>query len=174
MNNESSEIIQILSSAFNEFAENKELELAPEDMTKAMEEVDEWIYEGINNGVYRCGFAITQSAYDDAVKKLFASMDRLEDLLATRPYVAGDKFTLSDIRLWQTLIRFDEVYVVYFKCDKRKVSEYPNIMGYMRRLWKMDGFKETTNMAHIKGHYYTSHGKLNYYGVIPAGPDFIG
>ena len=100
MNNESSEIIQILSSAFNEFAENKELDLAPEEMTKAMEEVDEWIYEGINNGVYRCGFAITQSAYNEAINNLFGSMERLEDLLATRPYVAGEKFTLSDIRLW--------------------------------------------------------------------------
>lgn len=101
-------------------------------------------------------------------------MDKLEALLADRKFAAGDQLTLSDIRLFVTLVRFDEVYVVYFKCDKRKVSEYPNIMRYMRQLWKIDGFKQTTFMDHIKTHYFTSHAKLNYFSIIPAGPNFIG
>lgn len=137
--------------------------------------MDSWTYEGINNGVYKCGFATTQEAYDLAISNLYENMDRLEDLLSSgRSFVAGDQLTLSDIRLYQTLIRFDEVYVVYFKCDKRKVSEYPHIMRYMRNLWRIAGFKETTNMRHIKTHYFTSHAKLNAYAIIPSGPDFIG
>lgn len=139
-----------------------------------MDAVDSWTYEGINNGVYKCGFAQSQSAYDDAMTNLYTNLDKLEALLASRQFAAGDLVTLSDIRLFVTLIRFDEVYVVYFKCDKRKVSEYPNIMRYMRQLWKVDGFKQTTKMDHIKTHYFTSHAKLNYFGVIPAGPNFIG
>lgn len=174
VNNESSEIILILNSAFDKFAEKPEVDLAPKELAQEMEAVDSWTYEGINNGVYKCGFATTQEAHDLASKNLFDNMQRLEDLLATRPFIAGDMLTLSDVRVFQTLIRFDEVYVVYFKCDKRKVSEHPNIMSYMKRLWKIPGFKETTKMAHIKGHYFTSHGKLNWYGIIPSGPNFIG
>lgn len=139
-----------------------------------MDEADGWIYEGINNGVYKCGFATSQSAYDEARENLFTNLDRLEAQLADNKFLCGDVFTMSDVRLFQTLIRFDEVYVVYFKCDKRKISEYPNIFRYCKEIWKIEGVKETTNMKHIKSHYFSSHAQLNHYAIIPTGPNFIG
>jgi putative glutathione S-transferase len=173
VNNESSEIIVMFNSAFNQFAKNPELDLAPTALDQVMKDVDSWIYEGINNGVYKCGFAQSQEAYDDAIENLFKNLDRLEALLGTKKFVTGDTLTFSDVRLFMTLIRFDEVYVVYFKCDRKKISEYSNIMRYLRDLWQIDGFKECTHMDHIKTHYFTSHPKLNFYGIIPAGPNFI-
>ena len=139
-----------------------------------MDEVDPWIYHGINNGVYKCGFAKTQEAYDVAIDDLYGALDKLEAHLADKKFLTGDIFSMSDVRLFQTLIRFDEVYVVYFKCDKRKISEYPNIFRYCKDVWKVPGVKETTKMDHIKGHYFTSHAHLNTYAVIPRGPNSIG
>lgn len=139
-----------------------------------MDEVDPWIYDSINNGVYKTGFAKTQEAYDIAVKDLNAGMEKLESHLSDKKFLTGDTFTMSDIRLFVTLVRHDEVYVVYFKCDTRKVSEYPNIMRYCKDVWKIPGVKETTKMDHIKGHYFTSHPTLNSFAIIPKGPNFIG
>ena len=174
VNNESSEIVLILNSAFNEFAENPNLDLAPAELKAAMDEVDPWIYTDINNGVYRCGFAKTQESYDEAITTLYNAMDKLEAHLDDKKFLTGDRFAMSDVRLFMTLIRFDEVYVVYFKCDMRKVSEYPNIMRYCKDVWKIPGVKETTKMDHIKGHYFTSHPDLNKFAIIPKGPNFIG
>jgi putative glutathione S-transferase len=132
------------------------------------------IYHDINNGVYKNGFAKSQEAYEKANEILFNSLNRLDALLATRKYICGDVITASDIRCFQTLIRFDEVYAVYFKCDRKKISEYKNIMRYCADLWLIDGIKNTINMKHIKQHYYCSHSNLNYLGIVPVGPNFIG
>ena len=174
VSNESSEIIEMFNSRFNELAENPGLDLAPEHLQAAMDEVNPWIYKGINNGVYSCGFAKTQEAYDEAVGNLFNSLDKLEAHLEGKKYLTGDTLTLSDIRLFVTLVRFDEVYVVYFKTDVKKISEYPNIFKYCCEMWKVPGIKETTNMEHIKKHYYTSHAHLNPFAIVPRGPDFMG
>jgi putative glutathione S-transferase len=170
VNNESSEIIMMLNSEF-EGGPN----LFPENLKDAAGKEDSWIYTNIKNGVYRCGFAKTQEAYDQAVKVLFdEGLDRVEAILQDgRQYLLGGEVTLSDVKLFVTLVRFDEVYVVYFKCNKRSIADYPHIMAYMRRLWKMDAFRDTTSMHHIKTHYFTSHAQLNHFAVIPAGPGFI-
>lgn len=174
VNNESSEIIEMLNTVFNRFAKDSELDLFPKDLLDEMKAADEWIYNNINNGVYRNGFAKSQEAYEIANESLFKSLDRLDDLLATKKYICGDVLTASDIRCFQTLIRFDEVYVVYFKCDRKKISEYKNIFRYCADLWLIDGIKNTTQMKHIKQHYYCSHASLNYLGIVPVGPNFIG
>eukprot|EP00349_Pseudokeronopsis_sp_Brazil_P003821 CAMPEP_0202960914 /NCGR_PEP_ID=MMETSP1396-20130829/5052_1 /ASSEMBLY_ACC=CAM_ASM_000872 /TAXON_ID= /ORGANISM="Pseudokeronopsis sp., Strain Brazil" /LENGTH=157 /DNA_ID=CAMNT_0049680443 /DNA_START=425 /DNA_END=898 /DNA_ORIENTATION=+ len=135
VNNESSEIIQMFNREFNAFAKNKDLDLEPEELKAAMAEVDEWIYDNINNGVYKCGFSRSQQSYDVAVRNLFAHLDKLEDLLGKQRYVAGDKFTLSDIRAFVTLLRFEEVYIVYFKCNKKGIREYPNLLEYTREIY---------------------------------------
>ena len=164
----------MFNNAFNDFAEKPELDLAPKRLQKKMDAVDPWIYENINNGVYRCGFVSTQEAYNEAIVAYTTHMDKLDKHLATRKFLTGDEFTLSDIRLFQTLIRNDEVYTVYFKCDTRTVRTLPNVFRYCCDVWQIPGIKETTHMDHIKMHYYTSHPRMNYYGIIPKGPDFIG
>ena len=176
VNNESSEIIRMLNSEFNDFAEKADLDLAPADLQPQMDQVDPWIYENINNGVYRCGFASSQKAYDEAIEKFVTHMDKLEALLASNPqnrFLFGDRLCLSDIRLFQTLVRNDEVYVVYFFTNVRKVSEYPHIMRYCANVWSIPEVRQTTHMDHIKMHYFTSHPRKNHFGIIPKGPDFI-
>jgi putative glutathione S-transferase len=123
--------------------------------------------------VGRCGFAKSQEAYDEAIEELTSSFDRLEKILSNRPYIAGDKFTLSDIRLFVTLLRFDEVYAVYFKCNTRSVSNSPILLNYCRSIYNMRGVAETVDMDQIKLHYYCSHPDLNKWSIIPRGPDFI-
>ena len=172
VSNESSEIILMLNSSFNDFATNPGLDLAPKGLREAMDEVDSWIYPNINNGVYRCGFAVTQQAYDKAIEDLTAAFDRIADLLSKQRYITGDTFTLSDIRLFVTLIRFDEVYVVYFKTNTRTVSQSPSILNYCREIYQMTGVSENTNMTQIKEHYYCSHPDLNKFSIIPKGPNF--
>ena len=156
MSNESSEIIQMLNSEFNEFAKNPDLDLNPVGMMEAMHDVDSWIYPNINNGVYRCGFAKSQGAYDKAIVDLTDAFDKVEKLLSGQRYVAGDKFTLSDIRLFVTLLRFDPVYVVYFKTNTRSVAQSEVLLNYCREIYQMPGVKETVNMNQIKTHYYCS------------------
>jgi len=173
VSNESSEIIRMLNSEFNEFAENPDVDLYPDDMIKNIEAANEWIYSTINNGVYRCGFATSQKAYDAAIEELTASFDRVEDILSRQRYIAGDKFTLADIRLFVTLLRFDEVYVVYFKTNTRTVASSPNMLNYLREIYQMPGIKETVNMDQIKTHYYASHPDLNRWSIIPKGCDFV-
>ena len=135
--------------------------------------VDSWIYNHLNNGVYKCGFAESQNAYDSAIKEFTDHMEKLDKLLAKKKFLTGDEFTLSDVRLFQTLIRNDEVYANYFNCDTRKVSEYENIFRYCCDVWQVPVVKKTTNMEHIKMHYYSSHAKMNFFGIIPKGPNFI-
>ncbi|KAL9179488.1 hypothetical protein ACHAXT_008778 [Thalassiosira profunda] len=172
VSNESSEIIRMLNSEFNDHAKFPELDLEPEDLKDEMAEVDKWIYPTINNGVYRCGFAKSQSAYNRAIDELTASFDRLEEVLSTRRFIAGDQLTLSDIRLFVTLLRFDEVYVVYFKTNTRSVATSPTLLNYCREIYNLPGVAGTVNMRQIKEHYYCSHPDLNKWSIVPRGPDF--
>lgn len=164
----------MLNSEFNDFAKHPDIDLYPKDLLSQMEEVNDWIYPTINNGVYRCGFAKQQWAYDEAIGELTESFDRIEKILEEKRFIAGDKPTLADIRLFVTLLRFDEVYVVYFKCNTRSVAASPAILNYCREIYQMPGVKDTVNMEQIKAHYYCSHPNLNTYSIIPRGADFVG
>ncbi|KAL4444882.1 hypothetical protein ABPG77_003932 [Micractinium sp. CCAP 211/92] len=139
VNNESSEIIRMLNSEFNELSTNPSLDLYPKDLQATIDEVNSWVYPQINNGVYRCGFATSQEAYDTAFDELFSALDRCESILERQRYIAGDRLTEADIRLFHTLIRFDEVYVVYFKTNRRFIHEYPNLRGYVQDLYQTPG-----------------------------------
>lgn len=171
VSNESAEIIQMLNGCFNEFANNPSLDLQPKDLAEEMASVDTWIYDTLNNGVYRCGFASSQQAYDTAITELTDSFDRVDEILQKQRFIAGDQLTLSDVRLFPTLLRFDEVYRVYFKTNTRSVIYTPAILNYCREIYAM--IKETVNMDQIKTHYYTSHPHLNKFSVIPRGPDIL-
>ncbi|GAB4823936.1 hypothetical protein N2152v2_010982 [Parachlorella kessleri] len=169
VNNESSDILRMFTSEFNDLAKNPELNLYPEHLRKQIDEVNEWVYPYINNGVYRCGFATSQEAYDKAFKELFDALDKAEGILSKQRYLAGDQLTEADVRLFMTLIRFDEVYVVYFKTNKRFIHQYPNLCNYTRDLYQTPGVAASVNIRHIKTHYFTSHPRLNYYAIIPGG-----
>lgn len=171
VNNESSEILRMFNSAFNHLAKNPDLDLYPEDLRPQIDELNAWIYTQINNGVYRCGFAQKQGAYEEAFKDVFDGLDRLEGILSKTRYLTGDKLTEADIRLYVTLIRFDPVYVVYFKTNKAFIRDYPSIKRYVQDLYNTPGIKESTNMYHIKTHYFTSHPNLNYFAIVPVGGD---
>jgi len=169
VNNESSEIVRMLNSAFNAFATNPTLDLYPEPLRTEIDAVNEWVYPHINNGVYRCGFATAQDAYETAFRELFAALDRCEGILAGQRYLVGNQLTEADLRLFVTLIRFDEVYVVYFKTNRTFIHEFPNLSNYVRDIYQTPGIKESVNMQHIKWHYFTSHPKLNFYAIVPVG-----
>lgn len=169
VNNESAEILRILNTAFDEWG-NAALDLYPEAMRADIDKVNGFVYDAINNGVYRAGFATTQAAYEEAVVPLFAALDELEARLAGQRYLLGARLTEADIRLFTTLVRFDAVYVGHFKCNIHRLADYPNLSGLARELWQLDGIAETVNMDHIKRHYYTSHPTINPTGVIPVGP----
>jgi len=175
VNNESSEIVRMFTSAFDEWATGPmaELDLYPEALRSEIDAVNEWVYPGINDGVYKCGFATSQGAYDDAVKELYSALDRLEGLLSSQRYLVGNNFTEADIRLFMTLVRFDEVYVVYFKCNKKRIADYPCILNYCRDLYQLHCMAECIDMEHIKIHYFSSHPHLNTYAIVPAGPDVL-
>ena len=172
VSNESSEIIRMLNSEFNEFAKNPDLDLCAEADRTAIDSVNEWIYSTINNGVYRCGFAKTQEAYDEAIDALTKSFDRIDSILQKQRFIAGEHLTEADIRLFATLLRFDEVYTVYFKTNTRSVAASPAMLDYCRRIYQIPGIAETINMEQIKMHYYTSHPSLNRWSIIPRGVDF--
>ena len=172
VSNESSEIIRMLNTEFNEFATNPDLDLYPEDMREAIEEVNAWVYPNLNNGVYRCGFAKSQGAYDTAIEDLTAAFDKMDGILRKQRYIAGDRFTEADVRLFVTLVRFDEVYTVYFKTNTRSITHTPAVLNYCREIYQMPGVAETVNMKHIKYHYYCSHPTLNYYSIVPKGNQF--
>jgi len=167
VSNESADIIQMFNDQFNDFSSIPNLSLAPNDLKDRMQEVDAWIYPGINNGVYRCGFATSQKAYDQAIQELTDSLDRVVDILSQQRYIAGDRLTLSDIRLFATLLRFDEVYIVYFKTNTRSVEHSPVLLNYCREIYQM--VAPTVNMEQIKQHYFTSHPNLNKFSIIPRG-----
>jgi len=170
VNNESSEIIRMFNTEFNEFAANKELDLYPVDLRDQIDELNNWIYPGINNGVYRCGFAKKQDAYLAAFKELFESMDRVESILSKKRYLTGNTLTEADIRLFVTLLRFDSVYYVHFKCNGRRVTEYPNMWEFVREIYQTENIKGTINIKEIKQHYYCSHLTINPLQIIAEGP----
>ncbi len=171
VNNESSEIIRMLNSEFNEFAENPELDLYREELREEIDQINERVYNSVNNGVYRAGFATTQEAYEEAFDELFETLDWLDGLLAERRYLTGDEITEADWRLFVTLVRFDPVYVGHFKCNLRRIADYPNLSGYLRDLYQQPGIAETVNLDHIKRHYYMTHPQINPTGVVPKGPE---
>ncbi|CAB4009799.1 Glutathionyl-hydroquinone reductase [Paramuricea clavata] len=172
--NDSAEIIRMLSPEFNEFCETveqKELDLYPEGLRKEIDEMNDWVYPTINNGVYRSGFASSQEAYDSAVVILFEALEKLENILSTRRYLVGNRFTEADVRLFTTLIRFDLVYHGHFKCNKKRIIDYPNIWGYTRDIYQMPGVADTCNFEHITKHYMQSHRDINPHGIVAIGPD---
>jgi len=174
VNNESSEILKLFDSSFNSLAKNPSLTLFPEDATSKLSELNAFIYPSVNNGVYRCGFARSQDAYTSAVTELFESLDRLDaHLKEVGPYLTGSTFSWVDLRLYHTLVRFDSVYVVYFKTNLRRIEDYPHLLKFMKTVYSIPAVQKTTNIKHIKMHYFTSHPVLNTYGVIPAsnGPE---
>uniref|UniRef100_A0A6U4P718 GST C-terminal domain-containing protein n=1 Tax=Hemiselmis andersenii TaxID=464988 RepID=A0A6U4P718_HEMAN len=171
VSNESSEIVLMLNKCFNKFAKNPTLDLFPERLTKEMDELNDFIYPNINNGVYKCGFAKTQEAYEEAYNQLFESLEKAEAILSKQRYLCGDTFTGMDLKLYMTLVRFDPVYVVYFKCYGKRIEEYPNLWNFVKELYQMPSVQAITNMKHIKTHYFTSHPTLNACAVIPARKD---
>ncbi len=173
VNNESAEIIRMFNTAFDGLGGgvgNPDLDLYPEDLRDEIEAVNDRVYDTVNNGVYKCGFATTQDAYDEAIGPLFDTLDWLEARLSRQAFVAGDRLTEADWRLFTTLVRFDPVYNTHFKCNVRRLVDYPNLWAYTRQLYQMPGVAGTVNFDHIKGHYYTSHESVNPHRIVPAGP----
>ena len=170
VSNESSEIIRMFNSAFDGVGATGG-DYYPNVLRTQIDELNDRIYDTLNNGVYRCGFATTQAAYEAAVMPLFDTLDWLESLLAKARYLTGNLITEADWRLFTTLIRFDAVYVGHFKCNLRRIIDYPNLSNYLRDLYQRPGVAKTVNMQHIKGHYYSSHATINPSGVVPTGPD---
>ena len=169
VNNESADIIRIFNSAFNELTGNTD-DYYPETLRDGIDEVNEFVYDKVNNGVYKSGFATTQEAYESAVSALFDGLDTLNERLSTQRYLMGDRITEADWRLFTTLIRFDPVYVGHFKCNLKRIVDYPALSGYVKELYQIDGVEETTNFDHIKRHYYYSHTMINPTQVVPQGP----
>lgn len=170
VSNESSEIIRMFNQAFDGLTGNT-LDFYPKHLREAIDEVNEFVYHNINNGVYKTGFATTQEAYTEAFQVLFSALDRIEARLAQNRYLVGDHLTEADWRLFTTLIRFDPVYVGHFKCNQQRIADYPNLSHYLRDLYQVEGVAETVNLAHIKRHYYYSHATINPTRVVPVGPD---
>ncbi|KAI0496610.1 hypothetical protein KFK09_022930 [Dendrobium nobile] len=170
VNNESSEIIRMLNTEFNEIAKNADLDLYPSHLQALIDETNEWVNDRISLGVYKCGFARKQEPYDEAVAQLYEALDKCEEILSNQHYICGNHFTEADIRLFVTLIRFDEVYAVHFKCNKKLIREYPNLFNYTKDIYQIPGISSTVNMEHIRKSYYGSHPSLNSYGIIPIGP----
>ena len=170
LNNESSEIIRIFNHAFNQLTGN-ELDFYPEKLRPEIDTINEKVYNSINNGVYKCGFAGSQSAYEKNVKSLFSAIDEMEVILSMQPFLVGDKITEADIRLFTTLIRFDAVYYSHFKCNLRLIRDYKHLYNYMKAIYQLPQVKETCNFEHIKRHYYESHAWINPTKIVPLGPD---
>lgn len=170
VSNESSEIIRMFNSAFNELTGNDE-DLYPEPLRGVIDPINARIYDDINNGVYKAGFATTQEAYTSAVTKLFEALDWVEGILGESSYLAGEQITEADWRLFTTLVRFDAVYVGHFKCNIRRIADYPHLSHYLKALYEVPGVKETVDLHHIKTHYYWSHVTINPTRIIPVGPD---
>jgi putative glutathione S-transferase len=170
VNNESSEITRMLNSEFDEFGDAA-LDLYPAALRSAIDETNAFVYDAINNGVYRCGFAGTQAAYEQSFRKLFAALDNLEQRLGRQRYLVGDRFTEADLRLFPTLVRFDAVYYSHFKCNLRRLADYRNLSNYTRDIYQMPGVAETVDIPRIKLGYYGGMRNLNPSGIIPLGPE---
>jgi len=171
VNNESADIIVMLNDQFNAFATHPELDLYPEALQSQIEAWNSKIYPAVNNGVYRCGFAQTQPAYDRACEELFSTLEAIESNLANHRYLCGDRVTLADIRLFTTLFRFDAAYFGLFKCNRRRICDYPNLAGYLRDIYQLSGVSETCDLEAVKRDYYGNLFPLNPGGIIPSGPD---
>jgi putative glutathione S-transferase len=172
VNNESAEIIRMFNAAFNDLTGNRD-DYYPQALRAEIDDVNARVYKNINNGVYRAGFATTQQAYEEAFDALFAELDEVEKRLSRQRYLAGDKLTEADVRLFTTLVRFDAVYFGHFKCNLRRIADYPNLSNYLRELFQIPAFGETTNFDHIKTHYYASHRQINPAGIVPVGPELL-
>ena len=170
VNNESSEIIRMLNSAFDDYAK-ADLDFYPEVFRREIDEINDIVYKNVNNGVYRAGFATTQEAYDKAYEQLFDTLDELEGRLAAQRYLVSNQLTEADWRLFTTLLRFDAVYYNHFKTNKKRLIDYLNLWGYTRDLYQVPGVSKTVNMDHIKYHYFGSHRTINPTGIIPKGPE---
>jgi len=170
VNNESAEIIRMFNSAFEALTDAHE-DYYPEALRAGIDALNAEIYDRVNNGVYKAGFATAQAPYEDAVKSLFGMLDTLEARLATSRYLMGATQTEADWRLFTTLVRFDPVYVGHFKCNIRRIKDYPQLSNYLRDLYQVEGVKETVNFTHIKRHYYESHPTINPTGIVPVGPE---
>jgi putative glutathione S-transferase len=170
VNNESSEIIRMFNSAFDDYCDS-ELDFYPEPLRERIDEINEIVYHNVNNGVYRAGFATKQQAYERAFDTLFETLDQLETILSAQRYLTGKQITEADWRLFTTLVRFDAVYYNHFKTNKKRLVDYPNLWAYTRELYQVPGVAQTVNMDHIKYHYFGSHRNINPTGIVPKGPD---
>jgi glutathionyl-hydroquinone reductase len=169
VNNESSEIIRMLNSEFDDYGDAA-FDLYPPELRSTIDAVNALVYDGINDGVYRCGFARSQQAYEASFRKLFAALDEIEERLRRQRYLVGDRFTEADLRLFPTLVRFDAVYYSHFKCNLRRIADYHNLSNYTREIYQMPGVAETVDMPGIKLGYYGGMPNLNPSGIIPLGP----
>lgn len=170
VNNESREIMRMLDTVFHPLAEN-DVTYLPDDLREEVDRVIDEIYEPVNNGVYRAGFAGTQTAHERAVRRLFKALAHWEEVLSRQRYLCGDRLTEADWCMFTTLYRFDQVYHTHFKCNVRRIADYPNLWNYLKELYQVPGVAETCNMSHIKDHYYQSHTWLNPTQLVPVGPD---
>jgi putative glutathione S-transferase len=170
VNNESSEIVRMLNEAFAAFTHVR-TDFYPRDLRPEIDRINDLVYANVNNGVYRAGFATTQEAYAEAFRALFDTLDEIEASLAKRRYLAGGRLTEADWRLFTTLVRFDAVYYGHFKCNWRRIVDYPNVSNYLRELYQIPGVAETVSLDHIKRHYYGSHRNINPTGIVPLGPE---
>ena len=169
VNNESSEIIRMLNTAFDGLGA-KSGNYVPDQWLEEIDAVNDFVYHRINNGVYKAGFATKQEVYEEEVTTLFAALDQMEERLAGQDYLVGNRLTEADIRLFTTLVRFDAVYFGHFKCNLKPLTAYPNLWAYTKRIYQLPGMAQTVNFDHIKRHYYGSHKTINPTGVIPLGP----
>ena len=170
VSNSDDDIIRMFNSEFAQFT-SAGIDLCPNSLRAEIDHLNEMIYEDVNNGVYRAGFATTQRAYEQAARRLFGTLDRLEDRLSGQRYLLGDRMVETDVRLFVTLIRFDAVYHGHFKCNLRRIVDYPNLFGYMKDMYQSDGIADTVNFDHIKRHYYMTHHDINPTRIVPLGPD---
>jgi glutathionyl-hydroquinone reductase len=169
VNNESSEIIRMLNTAFNAYTDDR-TDYYPAPLREEIDRVNELVYTTVNNGVYRTGFAVTQDAYEEACRALFDTLDKLDDRLSRQRWLVGNQITEADWRLFSTLIRFDAVYHYHFKCNLKRIIDYPNLSNYVRDLYQQPGVAETVNLDHIKRHYYGSQKRVNPTGIVALGP----
>lgn len=170
VNNCEDDICPMFNSVFNEFAKNKDVDLFPKDLEAEHSKVNDFLYENISNGVYRAGFASRQRAYENACKNLFDTLDKIEKRLTKSRYLFGNRIVEADWRLFCTLIRFDVVYHGHFKCNLRRIIDYPNLQGYMLDLYQQPGIADTVSIDHIKRHYYMTHEEINPTRIVPLGP----
>lgn len=169
VSNSDDDIMRMFNRAFNRFT-TTDLDLCPVALEREIDRLNDFLYETVNDGVYRAGFATSQAVYEQAVTRLFGALDTLEARLSTRRYLFGDRFVESDWRLFVTLLRFDLVYHGHFKCNLRRIVDYPNLFGYLKDLYQVDGIADTVNVDHIKRHYYVTHGEINPTRIVPLGP----